>query len=84
VEVITAEAAAEMQKKVAAPKGVVEYPYAAWEGTLFQDFADLCGDGNVIPKEFFIESVKTVVGAICGHRIYPFQTASQRPHTSER
>jgi hypothetical protein len=77
VEVITAEALAEMQKKVVAPKGVVEYPYWAWEGTLFQDFADLCSEGNVIPKEFFIESVKTVVGAICGHRIYPYKTASQ-------
>jgi Bifunctional DNA primase/polymerase, N-terminal/Protein of unknown function (DUF3987)/Primase C terminal 1 (PriCT-1) len=77
VEVITAEGLAEMQKKVTAPKGIVEYPYAVWEGTIFQDFADLCGEGNVIPKEFFIESVKTVVGAICGHRIYPFQTASQ-------
>ena len=54
-----------------------EYPLWVWEGTLYEDFANLCGESNVVPKEFFIESVKTVVGAICGHRIFPFKTESQ-------
>jgi hypothetical protein len=55
----------------------LEYPYWCWNGTLYEDFAQLCGESNVIPKEFFIESIKTVVGAICGHRIFPFKTPSQ-------
>jgi hypothetical protein len=57
--------------------GVVEYPYWVWTGTLFEDFATLCGEKNVIPREFFIEAVKTVVGAICGHRIFPEGIESQ-------
>jgi hypothetical protein len=56
---------------------VFEYPYWCWNGTLYEDFATLCGENNVVPKEYFIEAVKTVVGAICGHRIFPFKTPSQ-------
>ncbi len=55
----------------------LEYPYWAWNGTLYEDFATLCGEDNKIPKEYFIESIKTVVGAICGHRIFPFKQESQ-------
>jgi hypothetical protein len=47
------------------------YPYWVWQGTLYQEFANFCGGGNLIPKEFFIESMKTIVGAICGHRFSP-------------
>ncbi len=54
-----------------------EYPYWCWNGTLYEEFATLCGETNVVPKEYFIESVKTVVGAICGHRIYPFKSPNQ-------
>jgi len=54
-----------------------EYPYWCWNGTLYEDFAALCGENNVVPKEYMIESIKTVMGAICGHRIYPFKTPSQ-------
>jgi Bifunctional DNA primase/polymerase, N-terminal len=55
----------------------LEYPYWCWNGTLYEDFATICGENNVVPKEYFIEAVKTVVGAICGHRIFPFKTLSQ-------
>lgn len=54
-----------------------EYPYWCWNGTLYEEFATLCGETNKVPKEFFIESIKTVVGAICGHRIYPFKAPNQ-------
>ncbi len=54
-----------------------KYPYWCWEGTLYQDFSELCGENNVVPKEYFIESIKTVVGAICGHRILPYKAANQ-------
>ncbi len=55
----------------------LEYPYWVWNGTLYEDFATLCGENNKIPKEYFIEAIKTTVGAICGHRIFPFKTPSQ-------
>jgi Bifunctional DNA primase/polymerase, N-terminal len=54
-----------------------EYPYWTWNGTLYEDFATLCGENNVVPKEYFIESIKTVVGAICGHRILPYKAPNQ-------
>jgi Bifunctional DNA primase/polymerase, N-terminal len=56
---------------------VNEYPYWTWNGTLYEDFATLCGENNVVPKEYFIESIKTVVGAICGHRILPYKSPNQ-------
>lgn len=54
-----------------------EYPYWCWNGTLYEDFATLCGENNLVPKEYFIESIKTVVGAICGHRIFPYKAPNQ-------
>lgn len=57
--------------------GALEYPYWAWCGTLYEDFATIAGQKNLVAKEFFLEAVKTVVGAVCGHRITPFQTESQ-------
>jgi len=47
------------------------YPIEAWDGTVFQEYAALCQSNNHLPPEFFIESLKTVIGAICGHRIVP-------------
>jgi hypothetical protein len=44
------------------------YPEWVWAGTLYSEFARLCGTGNFIPHEYFIESLKTGVGAVCGHR----------------
>lgn len=55
----------------------IEYPFWCWNGTLYEEFANYCGEGNLIPKEFFIESVKTIVGGICGHRIAPAKMAHQ-------
>jgi hypothetical protein len=64
--------------EVASVEEVVnEYPFWCWNGTLYEDFAELCGDGNLIPKEYFIESIKTVIGAICGHRILPNKMPGQ-------
>ncbi len=47
----------------------VVYPFWAWEGTPYHDFAVACTKGNHIPKRFFVEALKTTVGAICGHRL---------------
>jgi hypothetical protein len=55
------------------------YPLWAWNGTLYEEFADLCGKDNHIPHEFFVESIKTVIGAICGHRIQPHGFDDQQP-----
>ena len=73
VEVVSAEEAEGQDVQ----EDSFEYPYWCWNGTLYEDFAALCGENNVVPKEYMIESIKTVVGAICGHRIYPFKTPSQ-------
>lgn len=59
---------------------VNEYPYWCWNKTLYEEFATLCGESNLIPKEYFLESVKTIVGAICGHRILP----DRMPHQESR
>ena len=53
------------------------YPIEVWEGTLFQEYADLCRSNNHIPSEFFIEGLKTIIGAICGHRITPANNHGQ-------
>jgi Bifunctional DNA primase/polymerase, N-terminal len=45
------------------------YPSNVWKGTLYYDYAVLCGKGNHIPREFFIESLKTVVGAIASKKL---------------
>ena len=47
----------------------IVYPFWAWEGTPYYDFAERCVADNYIPRRFFVEALKTVVGAICGHRI---------------
>jgi hypothetical protein len=46
-----------------------EYPLSAWNGTLYGEFAATCGRDNHIPRHFFVESLKTIVGAVCGHRM---------------
>jgi RepB DNA-primase from phage plasmid len=53
------------------------YPVEVWDGTLFRECADLCRSNNHLPLEFFIESLKTIVGAICGHRITPVDNPGQ-------
>jgi|HubBroStandDraft_2_1064218.scaffolds.fasta_scaffold03671_5 hypothetical protein len=63
----------------AVTKSLAQYPLWAWNGTLYEDFAQLCGKDNFIPHEFFIESIKTVVGAVCGHRIQPDGYDNQQP-----
>ena len=45
------------------------YPMWAWEGTPYRDFAVACTKGNHIPQRYFVEALKTTVGAVCGHRL---------------
>ena len=60
-------------------KSLAEYPRWVYEGTIFDDFAELCGKDNFIPHEFFVESLKTIIGAICGHRIQLAGARGQQP-----
>jgi Bifunctional DNA primase/polymerase, N-terminal/Primase C terminal 1 (PriCT-1) len=76
-EVLGEESELESEQDEATDEGIGEYPYWCWNGTLYEDFATICGANNLIPKEFFLESIKTIVGAVCGHRITPFQAPSQ-------
>jgi hypothetical protein len=46
------------------------YPLDVWKGTAYYDYAVLCGKGNHIPWEFFIESLKTAVGAIASKKLF--------------
>lgn len=46
-----------------------EYPDDVWDGTAYGEFADLCTRGNYVPKKFFSESIRTVVGAIVGDQL---------------
>ena len=45
------------------------YPDWVWDKTFYGEFAELCTEGNYIPKRFFSEAVRTVVGAIVGNRL---------------
>lgn len=45
------------------------YPVEIWKGTDYAEFAEICSRGNYIPKEFLIETLKTVTGAVVGHQL---------------
>jgi hypothetical protein len=53
------------------------YPVDVWEGTILHELALTCQRGNHLPLEFFIETAKTVIGAVCGHRITPATNLGQ-------
>jgi hypothetical protein len=46
-----------------------EYPDDVWKGTPYGDFADYCTGGNYIRKRFFVEALRTVVGAVVGGQL---------------
>lgn len=64
VEVDTSEDEEELEHS-----GRPEYPDEVWAGTFYGEFADLCGERNFVPKKFFIEALRTVIGAIVGERL---------------
>ena len=37
---------------------VLPYPVAAWNGTLYGEYAERMTEGNYIPREFFIEALR--------------------------
>lgn len=45
------------------------YPLKVWKGTDYAEFAEICSRNNFIPKEFLIEALKTVTGAVIGHQL---------------
>jgi hypothetical protein len=63
IQEVSLQEIAEIQEQEA-PK----YP-DVWGGTDYAEFADLCQKGNKIPREFFIESIKTTMGAIMGSNV---------------
>ena len=74
------QVAADLVVEEPEPEIEIEYPYWAWNKTLYEEFANVCGVDNLVPKEYFIESAKTIVGAIAGHRVLP----SRMPHQEAR
>jgi hypothetical protein len=54
---------------VAKPIKLLPYPTEVWAETLYGEYAIAMSRGNFIPPEFFIESLKTIVGAIAGDRV---------------
>lgn len=57
------------------------YPDEVWAGTVYGDFADLCTVGNYIPKRFFSESMRCVVGALVGDRLQCTSIDGVNPRT---
>jgi hypothetical protein len=53
-----------------------------WKGTAYGDFADYCTDGNFIPKRFFSEALRTVIGAVLGGQLSTdYQGVNPRVYT---
>jgi hypothetical protein len=61
----------------------IKYPIEYWEGTLYGDYAKLATEGNFIPPAFFVESLKTCVGAILGDTVYIPKLAGGDPRSFE-
>jgi hypothetical protein len=45
------------------------YEHEIWDGTFYGEFAELCSKDNFVPKKFYIETLRTVVGAIVGDKL---------------
>ncbi len=59
-----------------------KYPDEVWNGTPYGEFADYCTKGNFIPKRFFSESLRTVVGAVVGAQLFTdYQGVNPRAFT---
>jgi len=69
VEPIVSEPAPMVEHQVSQHSPLL-YPAEVWDGTLYQEYADICTQGNHIPREYFIESLKTVVGAVVGDNLF--------------
>jgi len=58
------------------------YPDSVWKGTPYGEFADYCTDGNFIPKRFFSEALRTVVGSVVGGQLSTdYQGVNARAYT---
>jgi hypothetical protein len=58
------------------------YPDSVWAGTVYGEFADYCADGNYIPKRFFSEALRTVVGSVVGGQLTTdYQGVNARAYT---
>jgi hypothetical protein len=58
------------------------YPDSVWDGTPYGEFADYCVDGNFIPKRFFSEALRTVVGSVAGNQLSTdYQGVNARAYT---
>jgi hypothetical protein len=47
----------------------LHYPIGVWDGTLYGEYAEISTRGNYMPREFFVEALKTVVGAVVGDKL---------------
>jgi hypothetical protein len=55
------------------------YPFALFDGTLVGEFAERCTKHNHLPRELFIESFLTVLGAVVGDRLYGDLKGMEQP-----
>lgn len=46
-----------------------KYPFEVWDGTDYAEFAETCAQNCYIPREFLVESLKTITGAVLGSAI---------------
>jgi len=46
------------------------YPIEVWDDTDYGEFAEICARDNYIPREFLVEAIKTVTGAVLGSSLY--------------
>jgi len=70
---------AELQAEPRTEEDENPYPLDAWAGTPVGKFADVAGEKNFIPKEYFINGLATVVGSICSSRIVAKHNPKQLP-----
>lgn len=63
---LTALVEQQLEKPTVDKLGEIRYPLEVWDGTGYAEFAEVCGKGNFVPREFFIEALKTYVGGIAG------------------
>lgn len=59
--------------------GSLRYPIEVWDGTDYAEFARRGTKDNFIPPEFFVESLKTYVGAVAGGNMLITNERSGRP-----
>lgn len=65
----TAKEGIDLDSYQAHPHAAPTYPLDVWKNTPYEEFSYICQDGNYIPREFFIEAIKTIAGSVVGRNL---------------